>query len=808
MSSPLIAFSLDDLQPLVLDLYDRMQRDWAATAYWGGVWVCGFIATFLLLRMLFTRWGDRDVMKKTLGLSLIVHMLFGMLSTTVIFGPGMSSEGDAYAKAIRVVVAENTASGREGTAGEDANVENDGGSRTGRQRAWEQVPKFTTEPSGRLQQPSREAAGGAMEPQERSVASEPLAFPANDLVDRPEQTEPAPAPDRAISKLNRPAERAPTSIAEETADARPEANARPNGPGREARGAAESSPPSAADVTRRTRPAPTSGAPAAVDFGPDLVESAKTGEPRPLIARSGETQGPTRLPRGTPNSTVPNDDGGGGGGGDAKSSTGTEPAGPGSVGRSVGRIGRTPGNAAVSGTGSGIIERTRRGGTGLDGSETASATGAGGSSTGGAGSGGVGPGGSGLDRGSATGEVGGEGLIPRAIRSDIEGAIGKGGGKVPAAYRLRTSPARKKIALEMGANEESERAVEASLLWLANHQHPQGYWEPIESTLGVEPDPTIKFNNPQERQQSGFNSESGLTALAVLAFLGKGYTHEDNPFADNVERALRWLVSQQDSKGFLGGRANGYAKNYCHGMATIALGEAYGMTKDQTLREPLARAVEYIVDLQNADGGWRYFKGQQGDMSMFGWQLMALKSAKTAGLTVPQASMKRAIDFLISHGDDMKKRGLSQFGGLAGYRVDARERPKPSMTAEALFCKQILGITRTNRASIEAVDYLLKNLPQRSKQDLYYWYYGTLAMYHHGGESWRHWNQALRDNLVSDQRTDGDFAGSWNPRAPWGDYGGRVFSTALSTLCLEVYYRFLPLYQAEDAARIEQSGGK
>src|SRR5258708_25522949 len=158
----------------------------------------------------------------------------------------------------------------------------------------------------------------------------------------------------------------------------------------------------------------------------------------------------------------------------------------------------------------------------------------------------------------------------------------------------------------------------------------------------------------------------------------------------------------------------------CRGMAQIALGEAYAMKKDpqrrEPLREPLVRAVQYIVDSQSADGGWRYFKGKQGDMSMFGWQLMALKSAKMAGVAVPPAAMNRAIDYLISHGDDLKNRRLSQYGGLAAYRTD--ERPKPSMTAESLFCKQMLGIKRTNRASAEAVDYLLKNLPQHSRQEL------------------------------------------------------------------------------------------
>lgn len=410
-----------------------------------------------------------------------------------------------------------------------------------------------------------------------------------------------------------------------------------------------------------------------------------------------------------------------------------------------------------------------------------------------------------------------EGLSPTRIRSDNEGAIEKNAGRVPAPYRLRTSPQRKKIAVEMGANEDSERAVELSLQWLAAHQHPKGYWSPIESTLGREPEQLkgLTVEDRHERERSGLNADTGLTALAVLAFLGKGYTHEDNAFADNVDRGLRWLVAQQDSQGFLGGGANKYARMYCHGMATIALGEAYGMTKDRTLREPLVRAVQYILALQYPDGSWRYSdwrllkaEQRQGDMSMFGWQLMALKSAKTAGLDVPEESFQKAIKFLIAMGDNTKSRGLSQSGGLASYRMGQGEQVKPSMTAESLFCKQMLGIRRTNRGSLEAVEYLQKNLPARSRQDLYYWYYGTLAMYHHGGEAWQHWNQALRDNLVADQRTDGDFAGSWNPRSPWGDYGGRVFSTAVSTLCLEVYYRFLPLYQMDEPGKVQQSSAK
>ena len=196
--------------------------------------------------------------------------------------------------------------------------------------------------------------------------------------------------------------------------------------------------------------------------------------------------------------------------------------------------------------------------------------------------------------------------------------------------------------------------------------------------------------------KSGVEADSGLTGLAVLAFLGAGYTHEEGIYADQIDHALRWLIRQQDGDGFLGGNATHYARMYCHGMATIALGEAYGMTQDPTLRAPLQNAIDFIVGRQNPkDGGWRYTPGKLGDVSMFGWQLMALKSAETAGLTFPNETRSLTINFLVAH-----SRGPSK--GLSAYRLD--EEVTPAMTAEALFCKQVLGIKRENSQSAAAVD--------------------------------------------------------------------------------------------------------
>lgn len=377
------------------------------------------------------------------------------------------------------------------------------------------------------------------------------------------------------------------------------------------------------------------------------------------------------------------------------------------------------------------------------------------------------------------------------------------GAQMPETYQLRNLPRRQKLAISLGATPASERAVELSLAWLSRHQDADGHWDanaftkhcPAEDRCwGHAGEETQVKDGGPDRQQAGLDADSGLTALIILAFLGAGYTHEEGEYADEIERALDWLVRQQAADGMLGGKAGRYDRMYCHGMATYALGEACGMSQNgganSHMREALSRAVQYIVQNQNSrDGGWRYLPGQDGDMSMFGWQLMGLKSAEIAGLPIPDATRSNMVTFLKTNAQGARH-------GLAGYRP--KERTSPSMTAEALFSRQMLGMKRSNPASVEAVEYLMTHLPKRSDPDLYYWYYGTLAMYQYGGEPWKEWNARLRDVLVSSQRQTGHAVGSWDPRDPWGRYGGRLYSTALSTLCLEVYYRFLPLYQLTD----------
>lgn len=362
---------------------------------------------------------------------------------------------------------------------------------------------------------------------------------------------------------------------------------------------------------------------------------------------------------------------------------------------------------------------------------------------------------------------------------------------VPDAYRLRVAPDRAALAERHGGTGRTEAAVKAALAWLTAAQAADGRWGAGQHGGGRE-----LRTDGQTRQGAGTEADTGVTGLALLAFLASGHTHREGAYRENVYRGLRYLLESQAANGSLGGRATTFEFMYCHAMATFAMSEAWGMSGDEALREPLRRALEYTIAAQSpATGGWRYWPGDPGDTSQLGWQFMALKSAELAGIPMPETSRNGIIKFLgsVAGGDH---------GGLASYRPN--ERLTRTMTAEAIVCWQLLGMPREHPAGREAGDFLLGELPGHATPNVYYWYYATLAMYQLGGTHWTRWNDALRSTLVSTQRPDGPLAGSWDPDPVWGGYGGRVYSTSLSALCLEVYYRFLPLYRqaaVEEQAR-------
>jgi hypothetical protein len=258
-------------------------------------------------------------------------------------------------------------------------------------------------------------------------------------------------------------------------------------------------------------------------------------------------------------------------------------------------------------------------------------------------------------------------------------------------------------------------------------------------------------------------------------------------------------------------RSGAFNENaYAHSLATIAVCEACGLTGDPQLRASAQRAISYVIEFQDPKGGgWRYTPKQEGDMSVTGWMFMALKSAQMAGVRVPAERYKLVEHFL--------DQCLDKANG--GYGYQDGKGTSPAMTAAGMLCRLYLGTRPNNEALRKGAKIIIENSPSKNS-DIYYLYYATQAMHHMGqqDECWDIWNLGpnrngrggIRDYLI-DKQVGGPksakgapvgMAGSWNPE---GDShgvkeGGRLMTTSLALLTLEVYYRHLPLYMS-DAGR-------
>lgn len=331
------------------------------------------------------------------------------------------------------------------------------------------------------------------------------------------------------------------------------------------------------------------------------------------------------------------------------------------------------------------------------------------------------------------------------------------------SFHLRNPDARRHVIEQLGGSDETERAVRLALQFLNQAQEDDGHWA-------------------MSRWGGEVGHEVAATGLAILCFLGYGETHRsETTYSDTMERAVTWLQAQQHENGYIRGK-----DMYDHCIATIALAETYAMTRDEQLRPTLERAVEFIVQAQHPDtGGWRYQPGQPGDTSVFGWAVLALSSARQAGLAVPEKTLLDSKKWL-------DRVSAGRHGGLYGY--DNRTANRRAMIAEAMYARQLLGAPRERVDMRESEEFLSTVLPADADPDFYHWYYGTLGLYQHQGAVWQEWNERLRGILVKSQVMDGEHAGSWEARGHHHNRMGRVVSTAMATLCLEVYYRYLPMY--------------
>jgi hypothetical protein len=372
---------------------------------------------------------------------------------------------------------------------------------------------------------------------------------------------------------------------------------------------------------------------------------------------------------------------------------------------------------------------------------------------------------------------------PAGMANPIGAPGGMKGILTPGGFGGRSGSTREERLREGGGNTETEAAVAGGLRWMAIHQAPDGHW----SLDG--------FNQHGHCNCNGFgqNNDIAATALGLLPLLGAGETHKNAKakYRINVERGLHYLMRKQSRDGNFGGTM------YGHGLATIAICEAYGLTADPLLKMSAQRAINFIRAAQGDNGGWRYQPREPGDTSVTGWQVMALKSGQMAGLEVDDVrnpTLGKATRFLNS---------CMAVDG-SGYRYQAEMNITPPMTAVGLLCRLYLGTGPRNTGVQGGVKRLMSSPPSPGLKNLYYYYYATQVLFHVGGENWEKWNALMRDLLLRTQEEGkrdpkrAHVKGSWSPAGDiWGSGGGRIMTTSFAILTLEVYYRYLPLYRRD-----------
>ncbi|WP_146390454.1 prenyltransferase/squalene oxidase repeat-containing protein [Allorhodopirellula solitaria] len=341
---------------------------------------------------------------------------------------------------------------------------------------------------------------------------------------------------------------------------------------------------------------------------------------------------------------------------------------------------------------------------------------------------------------------------------------------------------------------ETEEAIELGLAYLASTQQEDGSW----SLQG-------------HGEEVVLRSDTAATGMCLLAFQGAGYTHRQHQYASVVAKGLKFLLKHQKSNGDLyrleDPTSNQNVALYSHGIASLALCEAYGMTQDPELKEPAQQCIDYIAATQHRRrGGWRYTPQVSSDTSVTGWMMMAVKSGELSGLNV-SPDVYEGIDRWLS----LAKLGPARldryvynpFAPDTPQQVHGR-LPTPTMTSVGILMRMYSGWSRENPDMQSAADYILEHPPRigtREEQlrDTYYWYYATQVMFHMGGDYWKTWSGYLTPVLIDSQIKRGPQTGSWDPEFPvpdrWSPHGGRLYVSAMNLLNLEVYYRHLPIYE-------------
>ncbi|MGI9453664.1 MAG: hypothetical protein ACR2NE_03775 [Pirellulales bacterium] len=409
------------------------------------------------------------------------------------------------------------------------------------------------------------------------------------------------------------------------------------------------------------------------------------------------------------------------------------------------------------------------------------------------------------------------------------------------ALSQRSGAARGETARARGGSPASEAAIERGLLWLARHQAANGAW------LFEHPHCIDPFGRPSQQclcRTKGYieGHTKASTSIALLPFLGAGNTHLDGPYKEVVYRGLEQLKTildielkelHPDNPNFVSTFSGDL---YGYGLTTLVMAEAFGMTGDPDLERYVNALTVFLARHQHPLGGWRYELGQPGDITVTGWQVVALKSSQLAGAAVHSDIFRQADKFLdsLTPPAPLSRPGRTQVvankvGGmnrdptryhyLASFANSTTREPGECTSAVGLLCRLYTGWSSNDPRLLKGVNQLLKSNTHPALL-LYRNFYLAQILLHIDHPAWEQWNRRNRDYLVRMQVTETTRMnqrnptfgsppceiGSWYLTNPNGTTknairdrhlapAGRLAHTALAILTLEVYYRLLPIYK-------------
>jgi len=390
------------------------------------------------------------------------------------------------------------------------------------------------------------------------------------------------------------------------------------------------------------------------------------------------------------------------------------------------------------------------------------------------------------------------------------GGGGKGGGARGGFEHRRSKqggPSKKK----------NPKEVQAALKWLADHQNAEGYWSAAGfSNDSIRTSARKTYNRDFVRVgdaqgDKGWEStvDIGLTGLALLCYTGDGQSHKQGKFKDTVRRGLLYLRKIQANDGCFGPRDDDHFV-YNHAIATMAMAELHGLDSDNLMKGIVERAVEFILQCQNPGYGWRYgVKPTYNDSSVTGWMVLTLHVAQMAGIEFDQAKVygdaAKWFEVVTVNVNGYPKTGYDTPGSPSARLRSAQDyNDVPSMDSIHIMSMLFSGKAGLDNATLRSqAGQIVQELPQwkLEKLDYYYWYYASLALYQMGGSHWEKWEKPLTQVLLNSQRglrpdekgeteRSLDEHGSWDPVDAWGSAGGRVYSTAINCLTLQVWERY------------------